>query len=314
MTDDSVDLYAKLEFSNPNGSSKDRAAFWILKRGIERGEITEDSTVVESSSGNFAMSMASFCSALGIRFIPVIDPNCNASTEVYLRTLCDRVEKVTRADGAGGYLRTRLERVEELRKELDQPYWPNQYANTDAAAAHYTLTGEEVVQDFKSLDYLFVGVSTGGTIAGLSKRLKEAYPGITVVAVDTVGSAIFGQPPSTRRIPGIGSSVTPPLIQHALIDDIVIVSEREAVAGCLQLFRRSGLYAGGSTGSVYSAIQRYFSGGPVPGPRPSVLFICADRGTSYANTVYNHAWVSKFIDEPDPDASEPQCPPSLPVT
>ncbi|SFX93329.1 2,3-diaminopropionate biosynthesis protein SbnA [Streptomyces atratus] len=297
LADDTVDLYAKLEFANPNGSTKDRSAYWILKRAIERGDVTEHTTVVESSSGNFAISMASFCQALGIRFVPVIDPNCNAPTEAYLRTICERVVKVEEPDGSGGFLRTRLERVESLRAELAPVYWPNQYTNPDALEAHYRMTGGELCGTFRNIDYVFVGVSTGGTVAGVSRRLKESFPNITVVAVDAAGSAIFGRPPSTRRIPGLGSSVVPDLCRRAEIDDVVIVPERQAVASCHELFQRHGLYAGGSTGSVYAAIRSYFERFPPPGSRPTVVFLCADRGASYAHTIYNPTWVREHLDD-----------------
>lgn len=296
VPDDRVRLFAKLEFSNPHGSSKDRSAFWILKKAIERGDLAAGAAVVESSSGNFAISMASYCRLLGLEFIPVIDPNCNATTEGYLRTLCRRVEKVTEGDGTGGYLRSRLERVQQVRRETGA-YWPDQYSNTDALEAHYRLTGQEIADAFDDLDYLFVGVSTGGTVAGLSCRLKKEYPDLKVIAVDSAGSAVFGEAPQPRRIPGIGSSIVPPLVGEALIDEVMIVPERQAAEGCLQLFRNSGLYAGGSTGSVYSAIRDYFSERPVLDPSPSVLFLCADRGIAYTETVYNRAWVTEFLDE-----------------
>ncbi|MEU4746486.1 2,3-diaminopropionate biosynthesis protein SbnA [Actinosynnema sp. NPDC023658] len=295
LADDTVDLYAKLEFSNPNGSSKDRSALWILKRAVERGDVTEGSTIVESSSGNFAISLASFCRSLGVDFIPVLDPNVNASTEAYLRQVCRRVEKVTERDASGGFLSTRLARVQQLRGELPDVYWPNQYANTDAVLAHYRLTGGEVCRAFRSIDYVFIGTSTGGTIAGLSQRVKETWPHARVVGVDAEGSAIFGGTPRTRHIPGLGSSITPPLFDHALIDDVVIVPERDTVRGCHELLRRHGLYAGGSTGTVYAAINRYFA--DHAGPRPTVLFLCADRGTGYADTIYNPRWVAEVFEE-----------------
>ncbi len=285
-----VDLYAKLEFTNPNGSSKDRSAFWMLKQAVERGDITARTTVVESSSGNLAISMASLCRSLEVPFVPVIDPNCNASTEAYLRSVCDRVEKVTVRDPSGGFLATRLDRVTELCAELESAYWPNQYANTDAVLGHYRLTGGELVRAFRRIDHVFVGTSTGGTIGGLSLRLKEAYQGIRVIGVDAEGSAIFGGPPGKRRIPGLGSSIVPELFNHALIDDVVIVPERDTVEGCRRLLRDHGIYAGGSSGTVYTAIERYFAG--YRGPRPTVAFLCADRGTAYAETVYDPAWAA----------------------
>ncbi|HEX7661618.1 MAG TPA: 2,3-diaminopropionate biosynthesis protein SbnA [Pseudonocardiaceae bacterium] len=289
---DTLDLYAKLEFTNPNGSSKDRSAYWMLKRAVERGDITERTTVVESSSGNLAVSMASLCRALGVNFVPVIDPNCNATTETYLRSVCDRVEKVTERDATGGFLNTRLAKVASLRESMESVYWPNQYANTDAIMAHYRLTGGELVRRFRKIDYIFVGTSTGGTIGGLSLRLKEAYPGIKVIAVDAEGSAIFGQQPKKRLIPGLGSSIVPPLFSHALIDEVVSVPERDTVHGCHQLLRQHGIYAGGSSGTVYTAITSYFEG--YHGPRPTVAFLCADRGTAYVNTVYNEDWAAQL--------------------
>lgn len=297
LADERLDLITKLEFSNPTGSAKDRSALWILERAILRGDITASTTVVESSSGNFAISVASYCRMLGISFLPVIDPNCNEPTERYLRALCDRVEKVTERDATGGYLHTRLARVQQLVSELDTAYWPNQYGNTDSPDAHYRFTGAELCERLANVDYLFVGVGTGGTVAGLSRRVKETFPRCTVVAVDAAGSAIFGSPPRRRRIPGIGSSIVPPLIDRALIDDVVIVSEQQTVRGCHELFERHGLFAGGSTGSVYAAIQTYFTDRGTSGRRPAVVFLSADRGNAYANTIYNPEWVQRLLDE-----------------
>jgi len=299
LADERLDLVAKLEFCNPTGSAKDRSALWILEQAIRRGDLTRDTVVVESSSGNFAISLATYCRTLGIPFLPVIDPNCNGPTEVFLRSLCDRVEKVSARDATGGYLQTRLARVHELVAELDVAYWPNQYANPDAVDAHYRFTGGELCRSLTKIDYLFVGVGTGGTIAGLSRRVKESFPRCTVVAVDSVGSAIFGDSPRRRLIPGIGSSIVPPLVERAQFDDVAIVPEAWAVDGCLDLYGRHGLYAGGSTGSVYAAIQHWFTEHPVSGRRPAVVFLAADRGHAYANTIYNPVWADELrADEP----------------
>jgi len=228
LADDELDIVAKLEFCNPTGSTKDRSALWILEQAIRRGEILPGTTVVESSSGNFALALAFYCRLLGIDFIPVIDPNCNGATEAHLRNLCRRVEMVSERDSGGGYLKTRLTRVQDLLVELRHAYWPNQYANPDALDAHYQFTAGELIKDAGAIDYLFVGVSTGGTIAGVSRRVKEAFPSCVVVAVDTEGSVIFGGPPKRRRIPGMGSSIVPPLCEQALIDEVEIVPEIRA--------------------------------------------------------------------------------------
>src|SRR5829696_10495334 len=109
-----MNLFAKLEYVNPIGSIKDRSAYWILKRAAERGDIGERTTVIESSSGNFASALAAFTHLVGLRFIPVIDPNISGTYESFLRRICDRVAKVEERDDTGGFLKTRLQKVKEL--------------------------------------------------------------------------------------------------------------------------------------------------------------------------------------------------------
>src|SRR5213592_2189568 len=248
-----MDLFAKLEYVNPVGSIKDRAAYWILTRAAERGEICEETTVIESSSGNFAAALAAFTHLVGLRFIPVIDPNISGTYESFLRRICPTVVKVEDRDDTGGFLKTRLEMVKHLCATIPNAYWTNQYGNPDAVEAHYELTAGEICADFASLDYVFIGVSTAGTIAGVSRRLKERYPQVRIVAVDTQGSVIFGDTPRKRHIPGVGSSIVPPLVSEALIDDVVLIPERETVAACRELLVTHGLFAGGSSGTAFAA-------------------------------------------------------------
>ncbi|WP_413470767.1 pyridoxal-phosphate dependent enzyme [Streptomyces sp. C8S0] len=163
-----------MELENRTGSAKDRAAIWILREAMRRGEITRSTTVVESSSGNFALALASFLNELDVPFVPVLDPNVNAATERTLRQLCARVEKVTEPDGTGGYLLSRLARVTELRAELPDVYWPNQYSNPDGARGHYELTARELLEDVGRIDYLFVG-SAPVRRSTASRRLGEEH-------------------------------------------------------------------------------------------------------------------------------------------
>lgn len=284
-----VDLYLKLESSNPTGSAKDRAAYAILHEAARAGLIAPGTTVVESSSGNFAVSLTTFCRRLGLRFVPVIDPTINALTERFLRLGCDRVEKVTTGD-EHGFLTRRLDVVQQLRAENPGAYWPNQYANPAAARGHFAFTGAELCADLPEVDYVFVGVGTGAALAGISQRVKRDRPAAKVIAVDAEGSVIFGGLPGRRRIPGIGSTIRPGLVKQAIVDEVVLVAERDTVLACRRLLSETGLYAGGSTGSVLAAIDEYFAG--YRGRRPTVAFLCADRGSAYTDTIYDDRWVA----------------------
>lgn len=283
-----VDLYIKLESSNPTGSAKDRSAYAILHEAARAELIAPGATVVESSSGNFAVSLTTFCRHLGLRFVPVIDPTINTSTERFLRLGCDRVEKVVTGD-EHGFLAYRLETVRRIRSENPGAFWPNQYANPAAARGHFEFTGAELCADLPTIDYVFVGVGTGATLAGISQRIKRDRPAAKVIAVDAEGSVIFGGPAGRRRIPGIGSTIRPGLVEQAIVDDVVLVPERDTVLACRRLVRDSGLYVGGSTGTVLAAIDRHFAG--YRGRRPIVAFLCADRGNAYTDTIYDDRWV-----------------------
>src|SRR5207302_8856196 len=218
-----------------------------------------ETTVIESSSGNFAAALAAFTHLVGLRFIPVIDPNISGTYESFLRRICPTVVKVEDRDDTGGFLKTRLQKVKELCATIPNAYWTDQYGNPDAMEAHYELTAGEICAAFESLDYVFIGVSTAGTIAGVSRRLKQRYPNVKIIAVDAQGSVIFGGAPGKRHIPGVGSSIVPPLLSRAVIDDVVLVSEQETVAACRELLETHGLFVGGSSGTAYSAVKRYAS-------------------------------------------------------
>src|SRR3989441_4409272 len=210
-----MSLSAKLEYVNPVGSIKDRPAYWILKQAAERGEICDETTVIESSSGNFAVALAVFTRLLGLRFIPVIDPNISHSYESFLRRLCPTVVKVEARDDTGGFLKTRLQAVKHLCATIPNAYWTNQYTNPDAMEAHYELTASEICTDFDSLDYVFISVSTAGKIAGNSRRLEKGHPKIWIIGVGTKGSLNFGGKPPTRYISSNWASIVPPFLVAA---------------------------------------------------------------------------------------------------
>lgn len=289
-----VNFYAKLEFQNPTGSMKDRSASYIIEKSLENGLINENATLIESSSGNFGISLAAYCRKYGLKFCCVVDPNISTTNEFLIRSLGARVVKVKDLDRNGGYLLSRLEKVNELLQEIPNSYWVNQYANPYSAEAYQKTLARELCSSLEKIDYVFIGVGSGGTITGVSVGVKEAFPEAKIIAVDTVGSVIFGGFPAKRRIPGIGSSIVPDLLRQAKVDDVVMVEESEAIIACRELLSEQGLFVGGSSGSVYSAAKEYFSEKSF-GTRLNAVVIFADRGERYMDTVYNDVWVEEFF-------------------
>lgn len=288
-----INAYAKLEYNNLSGSVKDRAAYYILSEAIRNNEVTSRTVVVESSSGNFAVALMNMCNAIGVKFIPVIDPNTNADVERLLRLHCE-VVKVTEIDHTGGYLLNRIAKVKEICSNHPHSYWTDQYSNVNNYLCYYHTLGREICSAFDRIDYVFVGVSSGGTIAGVSRRVKDVFSKSKIVAVDIEGSVIFDQKPMKRYISGIGSSKVPDILKHAVIDDVVHVTHTDIVEGCNALFKDQSIFAGGSAGACYHAVKNYHYE-CADGRTPTVVFICPDRGNAYLNTVYNPSWVEKFV-------------------
>ena len=292
-----VNTYGKLEYYNPTGSVKDRAASFILKRCLQDGAIDQDTFIIESSSGNFGVALASYTARLGLKFICVIDPHISPVNEMLIRSMGATVIKVEEPDENGGYLISRIKKVNELKSQIQNSYWVNQYANPLNAEAYYTSLGEEICRDFEgSLDYIFMGVSSGGTITGVSNRLKERFPSLKVIAVDVDGSVIFGKQPSRRLIPGIGSSMVPEILKQAKIDDVVWVHQRDVINNCKQLLAEHSIFAGGSSGAVLSGMKQYFSYRNIP-EGTNALCVFPDRGERYANTIYNQMWCDQHAEE-----------------
>ena len=298
-----VNLFARLEYHSVVGSLKDRPAYYMLRDAIRRGVVRRTTTVIESSSGNTAAALTVFCRILGLTFIPIVDPNIQNHYRELLQSAGAQVVSVNERDETGGYLKTRLAKVKELLETIPDVFWTDQYRNPSAMAAHYEMTAGGIIASFSSLDYVFVGVGTAGTIAGVSQRLKAHFPNVKVVAVDAEGSVIFGQKPRRRYIPGIGSSIVPDLLRHAIIDDTVYVRELDTIDACHELLREHQILAGGSSGSSYAAIKSYrFSE-----PSPTVLFLCPDRGTAYMDTIYNPGWVAWRHEQEKSAASSSGC-------
>jgi 2,3-diaminopropionate biosynthesis protein SbnA len=286
-------LYTKLENQNFFGSIKDRPAYYILKDAFEKDLISERSTVIESTSGNFGIALASICSALKMNFIAVIDPNISEEKEKILRLKGAEIIKVTERDETGGYLLNRLTVVRNYLENNPNSFTPNQYENPNNYLAYYHTLGEEIIEQLSDLDIAFISVSTGGTITGLSNRLKEQFPRITIIGVDVEGSLVFTNTPAIRKISGIGASIRTRLLDQARIDDFIILSQAEIIQGCHDLLNEHNLFMGASSGAAYAASNRVLR--TINKKNIKALFISPDGGNSYIDTIYNRDWITQNI-------------------
>lgn len=290
--DSRCEVLAKLELFNPGGSVKDRPARYIVERGLAEGSIRPNSHLVESSSGNLAIALAMVCRIHGLRFTAVVDPKISPINLRIIQCYGGNIELVTEKDRQGGYLETRIERVKHMLRELPDAVWINQYANERNWQSHYHGEGEEILRHLdRPVDYLVLGVSTSGTLHGIARRLREAWPNLKVVAVDAAGSVLFGTPPYPRDLPGIGASRVPELLKRDEIGQVIHIDDYESAVACRELVKHEGIFAGGSSGSVIAAIQR-LSARLQHAAR--ILTILPDRGERYLDTVYDDEWLSRM--------------------
>jgi 2,3-diaminopropionate biosynthesis protein SbnA len=283
-----ANLFAKLEFNNFSGSSKDRAGFSMIYNAVKEGRIDRSTTVIASSSGNLAIAIASICRFIGIKFIPVIDPNINKDYEMLLNLISYKTVKVTKRDNTGGYLLTRVEKVDELCREIRNSFCADQYRDPNNYRGYYSLA-DELMESLPKTDMIFIAVSSGGAITGVSRALKAKNSAIRIIGVDVVGSVIFGQMPETRYVSGIGSSMVPPILENAIIDDVLFVSQIDIIKGCKELLSEQLVFGGASCGAVYLGAKRYLEGLHLS-YKPTAIMILPDKGFAYMDTIYNKDW------------------------
>lgn len=290
--DPNLHILAKLEFLNPGGSVKDRPARFIVERGLQDGTITPYTHLIESTSGNLGIALAMVAKVHSLAFTCVVDPKISPTNLQILRQLGANIKMVHEKDEYGGYLQTRIRCVHELLQMIPHSYWINQYANDLNWQAHYYSTGSEIVAEVDGpVDCLVIAVSTTGTLRGVNTRLREIYPHLRTIAVDALGSVIFGAQAGPREIPGIGASRVPELLQIDSINEVIYISDKEAAQGCRDLVEKEGILAGGSSGSVIAALQKL---APTFPPHYRVVTLLPDRGERYLETVYNDAWFDQL--------------------
>jgi 2,3-diaminopropionate biosynthesis protein SbnA len=290
------DVFLKLEGFNVTGSIKIKTAMGLVEDLEQRGIAKPNETViVESSSGNLGIALSLVCAIKGYKFICVTDPNVNRANIRGMELYGAQVVLVKDRDAAGGYLGTRLGKIEQILQSVPNAIWLNQYANVANKNVHAEQTADEIAREFAKVDWVFVGTGTAGTIAGVSEGLRREFPGIKVVAVEPFGSVTFGGAPGKRHIPGIGTSVRPKLADFANPDQVVTISEEKTVETCLAFVRDHHLLVGGSTGAVLAAVQER---APEFAPGDTIVAISADLGDKYLDTVYDPAWVENVIKPP----------------
>lgn len=287
ITNADIDFYAKLESQNIYGSMKDRAALYLLKVLIERGIINGHSQIIESSSGNFAVSVAGICNTLGIPFTCVTDPLMNVVTRNILNAFGARIITIDKPDENNIYVSNRIRYIENALKEDKDLYWINQYDNYMIVEAYQSLA-KELLEQHNKVEYIFIPVSSCGTISGVSKYIKQEKPSVRVIAVDLESSSIFQKPICAQKLPAMGFNRKPGNIRFAKIDDVVIVDELSCVYECRQMLQL-GLLLGPSSGAVIAAIKKYrfFN------QNPEIIAIFPDKGDRYLETVYNTEWCEK---------------------
>jgi N-(2-amino-2-carboxyethyl)-L-glutamate synthase len=283
-------VYAKLEGLNPGGSAKDRPALGILRLGVAAGAIRPGTVVVESSSGNMGIGLAQACRYLDLRFVCVVDPRTTQQHIQLLRAYGAEVEMVQHPDPeTGEYLPARLRRVREILDSVPSGFWPDQFGNEANSASHRDGTMREIAAELEgAVDYVFCATSTCGTLRGCAEYVRAEGLATRIVAVDALGSVIFGGPHAERIIPGLGSGMMPGLLRPGLADGQVHVTNLDCVAGCRNLARREALLVGGSAGGVFTAFERMQH--ELPDGAVCVLIFC-DRGERYLDTIFSDEWV-----------------------
>ncbi|MEU0597380.1 pyridoxal-phosphate dependent enzyme [Streptomyces sp. NPDC006393] len=291
-------IHLKLEGHNLTGSIKARTAYGLVRGLVQDGKVKRGVELLESTSGNLGVALASMTRSLGIGFTAVVDPLSTQESRDRMKSLGARVVMVDTADATGAYLLSRIEKVQELLAADDRYVWVNQYESPRNPEIHRRLTGPEILDQMQTVpDAVFIAVSTGGTFAGVSRCFRERGLDTRMVAVDINGSVAYGGTPGPRHLSGIGASRRSSFLEPSLVDHYSYVSAGEAALYCRRILRETGTHLGASSGAVVAACVRFLEEHPgVTDP----LCVCADGGEKYQDTVYNDGWLAAIGETPLP--------------
>ncbi len=285
-------VFLKMEGYNEAGSIKLKTATYLIQDLEHKGKVIKGvSTVIESSSGNLGVALAIVCQKKGYNFLCIMDENAPSDSISLIKKHGGQVLIVNKIDKSNSILQARIEMVDRLLLENTTYVWTNQYGNYANVLAHKETTGPEIVNQFGNVDYLFIGTSTTGTLAGCSQYLHAYSPQTIIIAVEPSGSVTFGGNPSKRILPGLGAGVRPQIADCCYYDKVMYVSEPETIRMCHHIKKRYFTLIGCSTGTVLCAVKQYFQESDTFKKGQKVVVISPDTGEKYQNTVYNREWV-----------------------
>ncbi len=274
-----LNIYAKAEFLNPGGSIKDRVAKNMVEKAEQAGVLKPDMTIVEPTSGNTGIGLAFVGVRKGYRVIIVMPENMSEERKKIIRSLGAELVLTPPELSIGGS----VAKAEELVKEIGNCFMPQQFENPNNPAVHYETTAKELYEQLNGKIDIFVsGLGSGGTLQGIGKFLKEKNPDLKIVAVEPKNvSALLGHEPGLHSIQGIGDGFVPAVLDTELIDDIIEVTDEDAIATTRELAKVQGLLCGTSSGAnVWAAkkiTEKY-------GKDKVVATVLADRIERYFST------------------------------
>ncbi len=250
-TDNSNRIYAKLECFNPAGSIKDRVAKSMLEDAKERGLISKDTTIIEPTSGNTGIGLSSLAISLGYKVVLTMPESMSVERRMLLKAYGAEIVLTPASEGMSGAIR----KAEELSQKTPNSFIPSQFDNPANPQAHYTTTALELWDDTDGdIDIFVAGVGTGGTISGVGKFLKEKNPNIKIIAVEPLTSAVLsGEKSGTHKIQGIGAGFIPKNTNMSIIDEIVKVSNEDAINCANKFAKTEGILVGISSGAALYA-------------------------------------------------------------
>ncbi len=244
----------KLEYFNPAGSVKDRVALNMITEAEKAGKIKAGATIIEPTSGNTGIGLASIAAARGYKAIFVMPETMSIERR---KLLLGYGAQIVLTEGAKG-MKGAIERAAELEKEIDNAIVLGQFVNEANPAAHYQTTGPEIWEDTDgTVDIFIAGAGTGGTVTGTGRYLKEKKPSVKVIAVEPAGSPVLsGGQPGPHGLQGIGAGFIPEILDTEIYDRTAQVTEKEAYAAARSLAAKEGILAGITSGAaLHTAIE-----------------------------------------------------------